>query len=186
MSVHPGRVVAFLRGINLGNRRVKMGDLRRHVEAMGLEGVNTFIASGNVIFDPPEEEEDPEALQGRLEEHLEERLGFFTDVLIRPLVRVDELTRLPVVEAAVAEGRNVYVTFVKEPMGSDIQAAHDAMRTPDDHFHVLDREVLWVRNGGVTDSILKTHHLDSALGGVVNTRRKVDTLRKLVEKFGGT
>jgi uncharacterized protein (DUF1697 family) len=43
------RYVAFLRGINLGGRRIKNEELRRHFEEIGLEEVATFRASGNVI-----------------------------------------------------------------------------------------------------------------------------------------
>ena len=42
--------VAFLRGINLGKRRVKMNHLRDLFTAMGHENVSTYIASGNVVF----------------------------------------------------------------------------------------------------------------------------------------
>lgn len=44
------RYFAFLRGINVGGHRIKMDRLREHVEALGFEHVETFIASGNVIF----------------------------------------------------------------------------------------------------------------------------------------
>ena len=47
------RYVAFLRAINVGGRVVKMDDLRRHFVSMGLSDVQTFIASGNVIFESP-------------------------------------------------------------------------------------------------------------------------------------
>jgi uncharacterized protein (DUF1697 family) len=45
------KYVAFLRAINVGGRTVKMGHLRSLFEAMGFSNVETFIASGNVIFD---------------------------------------------------------------------------------------------------------------------------------------
>ena len=45
--------VAFLRGINLGHRRIKMDRLRQLFEEMKFTGVATFIASGNVIFSSP-------------------------------------------------------------------------------------------------------------------------------------
>src|SRR5678815_3231322 len=45
------KFVAFLRAINVGNHTVKMDDLRRLFEQMGFANVETFIASGNVIFD---------------------------------------------------------------------------------------------------------------------------------------
>jgi uncharacterized protein (DUF1697 family) len=46
------KYVAFLRGINVGGKRlIKMEDLRRVVESIGLKNVRTFIASGNVLFE---------------------------------------------------------------------------------------------------------------------------------------
>ena len=43
--------VAFLRAINVGGRVVKMERLRELFEELGLTNVETFIASGNVIFE---------------------------------------------------------------------------------------------------------------------------------------
>ena len=45
------RYVAFLRAVNVGGRIVKMDELRRPFAAAGFADVETFIASGNVIFD---------------------------------------------------------------------------------------------------------------------------------------
>ena len=44
------RYVAFLRGMNLGNRRIKNHELRAEFERLGFEEVATFRASGNVVF----------------------------------------------------------------------------------------------------------------------------------------
>jgi uncharacterized protein (DUF1697 family) len=44
------RVVAMLRGVNLGKRQVKMADLRAAVEALGHTDVATYLQSGNVVF----------------------------------------------------------------------------------------------------------------------------------------
>jgi len=45
------RYVALLRGINLGGHTVKMDRLKKLFEELGLKNVETFIASGNVIFE---------------------------------------------------------------------------------------------------------------------------------------
>ena len=45
------RLIALLRGINVGGHLVKMSDLQSHLSALGLEGVETVIASGNVLFE---------------------------------------------------------------------------------------------------------------------------------------
>ena len=45
------RYVAFLRAINVGGHTVKMDRLRALFAELGHGGVETFIASGNVIFE---------------------------------------------------------------------------------------------------------------------------------------
>jgi uncharacterized protein (DUF1697 family) len=46
------RYVALLRGINVGGRTlVKMADLKDCFEGLGFDGVSTYIASGNVLFE---------------------------------------------------------------------------------------------------------------------------------------
>src|SRR5438270_806129 len=45
------RMVALLRGINLGAaRRVSMADLRACLEELGYENVETLLQSGNVVY----------------------------------------------------------------------------------------------------------------------------------------
>jgi uncharacterized protein (DUF1697 family) len=43
-------MVALLRGVNVGGRKLPMTDLRRITEACGHESVSTYIQSGNVVF----------------------------------------------------------------------------------------------------------------------------------------
>lgn len=68
------RRVALLRGINVGTaNRIAMADLRALVEDLGYEEVQTWLASGNVVFTVPDGTAgDPAA---RIREALEDRLG---------------------------------------------------------------------------------------------------------------
>jgi uncharacterized protein (DUF1697 family) len=75
MSLH----VAFLRGVNLGKRQMKMADLKACLEDMGLTEVKTILASGNVRFKAVEEED----LKRRLETALMRRFGFPVGVVLR-------------------------------------------------------------------------------------------------------
>ena len=45
------KYAAFLRAINVGGHIVKMDRLRTLFEAAGFRGAETFIASGNVVFE---------------------------------------------------------------------------------------------------------------------------------------
>ena len=72
----PVRHVAFLRAINVGKRVVKMEDLRKIFEAGGFLNVQTFIQTGNVIFEPPPRvRKTPADLERDIEAHLLKMLG---------------------------------------------------------------------------------------------------------------
>src|SRR5438105_15307485 len=67
------RYVAFLRGINVGGKKlIKMEELRRVIEQAGLKNVGTFIASRNLIFDTSET--NLEAITAKIEKKLDKAL----------------------------------------------------------------------------------------------------------------
>lgn len=73
--------IAILRGINVGGKRkILMSDLRLTCEQLGLDHVETYIQSGNVLFHS--KEENP-VLESRLEKAIGERFGFEVPVIIR-------------------------------------------------------------------------------------------------------
>jgi uncharacterized protein (DUF1697 family) len=45
------KYIAFLRAINVGGHIVKMKDLRELFGSLGFTGVETVLASGNVVFE---------------------------------------------------------------------------------------------------------------------------------------
>ena len=45
------KYLAFLRGINVGNIRIKMPDLKIAFLQMGFKNVATFLQTGNVVFE---------------------------------------------------------------------------------------------------------------------------------------
>ena len=85
---------AFLRGINLGKRQVKMAELRTCLEAAGFTGIKTVVASGNVRL---EAEGKAEAIRDKLEKAIEAQFGFKVGVVLRseaePIVELDDVLR---------------------------------------------------------------------------------------------
>ena len=74
--------MALLRGINVGgNRKVPMADLRALVEAAGGTDVQTYIQSGNVVFEHAQLTDD--TLRDELEQRLEAAFGFTVPVILR-------------------------------------------------------------------------------------------------------
>jgi uncharacterized protein (DUF1697 family) len=75
------RYVALLRGINVGGRTlVKMADLKTCLENLGFEGVSTYIASGNVLFET--DEDDAAGLATTIEAAIEQRFELPVKVVV--------------------------------------------------------------------------------------------------------
>ncbi len=72
--------IAFLRGINVGKRQMKMADLKACLEAAGFEAVKTILASGNVRF---ARRDTPEKTKALLESIIEKQFGFPVGVVLR-------------------------------------------------------------------------------------------------------
>ena len=75
------RYIAFLRAINVGGHTVKMDRLRQHFESLGFANVETFIASGNVVFETTAM--DTAALETRIAAALHAALGYEVATFIR-------------------------------------------------------------------------------------------------------
>src|SRR4051794_20496358 len=83
------RYITLLRAINVGGHNVKMDYLRKLFEEMGFSSVETFIASGNVIFVSPEA--DTRALEKKIEGHLRNALGYEVATFIRSASEIAEV-----------------------------------------------------------------------------------------------
>ena len=175
------RYVAFLRGINLGNRRVTMDRLREEFEAFGLRGVTTFIASGNVIFDAGGR--DAAELEAALENHLAGALGFPVDTFIRTVDELEAVVRFAESVTPEEEGWTPHVAFLREPVGDDVADRLRRLETPDDRFPVNGREIYWLRRGRMSDSAVSAGDLAKAIGAS-HTMRNLNTVQRIVEKFG--
>jgi Uncharacterized protein conserved in bacteria len=105
------RHIAFLRAINVGGHVVKMDRLRQIFESIGLASVETFIASGNVIF---ESRAGAPTLERKIETALRETLGYEVRTFLRSAAELLEVSRYrPFPEAQLgAEGSSLYVSFL--------------------------------------------------------------------------
>jgi uncharacterized protein (DUF1697 family) len=82
------RYVALLRGINVGgNSLVKMAELKAMAEACGLTNVQTYINSGNVIFDS---DMNPDEIEKLFSESFQNAFGFQTPIIIRSKTEMAE------------------------------------------------------------------------------------------------
>lgn len=177
------RVVAFLRGINLGNRRLTMDELKARFDSLGYSDVATYLASGNVVFDGGDR--DSGALESEIEAHLGSELGYRVDTFVRWLPDLEPLLAVDGLAEARADGFKPHAIFLKQQVDDNEARALAALETPVDRFIPRGREVIWLRRGGLSNSPISPADLERALGGRTSTMRTLNTVRRIAGKFGG-
>jgi uncharacterized protein (DUF1697 family) len=173
------RQVAFLRAINVGGHVVAMPHLRALFEALRLSRVETFIASGNVVFDSAG---PPAGLESRIERHLAKELGYEVATFLRPaagLGSIDAACPFPD-----EEGHALTVGFLKAPPPPEAVRRVAALATDIDELRIVGREVFWRREGGIGQSKLSGGLLEKTLGQPL-TMRNINTVRRLAARYGG-
>jgi uncharacterized protein (DUF1697 family) len=175
------RYIAFLRAINVGGRTVKMDHLRRLFAEMGFANVETFIASGNVIFDSAQT--DAAALERAIEAGLQSGLGYRVDTFIRtPAELAAVAATWPFGDADREMDHSFYVAFLGAPPDASSQERLLAHTTEVDAFHVDGREVYWLRRDALGESSFAGGLLEKALG-MPATVRNGRTVTKIVIKY---
>ena len=162
-------LVALLRAINVGGTgKLAMADLKRICETAGLHAVQTYIASGNVIFRTDLAEPQVKA---SLEHHLHAHAGCPIGVLIRTHTELAHILRHNPFPTAPAS--RVVVIFLDHPLLPDTlhgitgQAAHE-------HVQPGRREIYVHYGEGQANTRL---HIPAAASG---TARNINTVAKLV------
>lgn len=169
-------VVALLRGVNVGGRKVSMAELRETIESLGHHDVRTYIQSGNVLF----------SAKGRvapssLERALEECFRMKIDVMIRsPRDLVQAAERNPFPDADTSK---LHVGFLARAPRSDVVKAIDASQFLPEEFAVVGSELyLHLPNGmartRLPDFVLRRLKIRATI-------RNWNTLTKLVELSNG-
>jgi uncharacterized protein (DUF1697 family) len=176
------RYVAFLRGINVGGHRVRMDQLRDLFKALDLSHVETFITSGNVIFETAAG--DSAVLESRIEGHLERSLGYGVDTFIRTpaeLASVATFRPFPSEEVE-APGHTLHVAFLRAALEGEAGRKMLSFRTEMDDFQVQGRELYWLCRGKVTDSLVSWPRV-TKLVTMPSTMRNLTTIRKLAARY---
>jgi uncharacterized protein (DUF1697 family) len=176
------RYIAFLRAINVGGHTVTMEALRSHFSAMGFKAVETFIASGNVIFETASK--DLAALEKNIEMQLHKALGFEVKTFLRTPEEVTAIEKYQAFKkAAVASAGAYCVGFLAAAPSKDQEKALMDLKTDIDDFHVHDREIYWLCKAKQSESKFSNTLMERKLKTSA-TLRGVNTIARLVAKFG--
>jgi len=109
---------AFLRAINVGGHIVKMDHLRALFEAAGFRGVETFIASGNVVFEPSRKSAGD--LERAIEIHLKKALGYPVATFVRSMPELAAIVKLePFGPESLKPPDSIFVGLLRSAVSKD-------------------------------------------------------------------
>jgi uncharacterized protein (DUF1697 family) len=169
---------AFLRAINVGGHRVEKGELVAIFEALGMEDVTTFRASGNVIFGSPRKPSVE-----RIEDALEEKLGYAAPVYLRSakeLLAIAATTPFPA-KAVDASNGKLQVVLLKSKPSAAARKKVLSLATDQDRLAWGERELYWLPSGGLMDSELDQKAVTAAVGPT--TTRTKGTMDLIAAKW---
>lgn len=172
---------AFLRGMNLGNRRITNPELEEQFQRLGFESARTYRAAGNVVFEAARGTEAK--LIERIEAGLEEGLGYPVPTILRTaaeLVEIAAAEPFPVSEVEASKGK-LQVSLLARKPSATARTAVLALAGDEDRLAFGARELFWLPSGGTIDSDLDLKAIETELG--LATMRTKGTIEGLVGKF---
>ena len=179
--------VALLRGINLsGKNRIRMPELKNTFETLNLSRVETYIQSGNVVFDC--EGIEPESLTGSIEKKISQSFGFTILVFLRDLDRLQGIIKSnPFFPEHQFQPEKLHISFLSKPpqnQGLNISPHQVESRTSGkqhgDEFLVKGQEIYLVCPNGYGRTKFSNTYFERVMG-VPATTRNWKTINALFE-----
>jgi len=172
------RYIAFLRAINVGGHTVKMMTLRQLFESFGFIEVETFIASGNVIFQTSYQK--TATIEAQIASGMQTSLGYEVATFVRTEVELAQIAACQAFSQAEVEAATAYnIAFLPGPLDDQAKQRLMRLRTVIDNFATHGREVYWLCSRLQSQSTFSNAVLEKTLG-VRSTIRGVNTVCKIV------
>ncbi|MEK6408763.1 MAG: DUF1697 domain-containing protein [Acidobacteriota bacterium] len=178
------RYFAFLRAINVGGHVVKMDRLRQIFESLAFSNVETFIASGNVIFESTSK--SVKTLEKKIENGLREALGYEVVTFIRTEPELVEIANYqPFRQSDLDAAVSLNIVFLGETPDEESKQRLMALRTDIDDLHVHGREIYWLCRKKQSESTISNAVFNKTLGQPA-TVRGANTAKKLAAEYAGS
>jgi uncharacterized protein (DUF1697 family) len=176
------KYIAFLRAINVGGHTVKMDYLRNLFTGLGFRNVETFIASGNVIFDSPSK--SSRTLEKKIESCLLKALGYEVTTFVRSTTELVEIAQhKPFPDSELSAPIDaVYIGFMASEPSDAAKKKLLSLATKVDAFHLKGREVYWLCRTKFGDSEFSGALLAKTLG-MPATLRNSTTVKKMAARY---
>jgi len=172
--------VALLRGINVsGQKKIIMADLRTMLEELDFKEVETYIQSGNIVFNSSEK--DAPILEQMIHKAILKTFGFDVPVLVKTYDELKEIfQKNPFKEPSDIENKRVYFAILKETPSLDLIVEFKKEIYAHEKFSVTENCVYLNCLKGAGNAKLNNNLIERKLK-VSATSRNYNTMVKLLK-----
>ena len=162
--------IALLRGINVGGHKViKMADLKRVFESIGLKQVKTYIQSGNIVF---ESEEGINFLKDQIQSEIK-KFDFDVPVMLRTHDEfINIIKQCPYEVHSLLEGESVLYCFLANVLSEEESSQLLTFKSELEDCYIDEKVVLFIFQNSIRNSKLMNqfqsyiHQLQLGIGGL--------------------
>jgi uncharacterized protein (DUF1697 family) len=176
--------ISLLRGINVGGqKKLHMESLREIYKSAGFYNVQTYLQSGNVIFETPEN--DLPKLTTDIETLIQQTCGYRVEVFIRSPSEFEQiLQNNPFLKGRSGETTKLYVTFLYQAPAAATWVNIVIPPGISDEFHNGKQEVYLHCPNGYGKTKLANSFFERKLGVAATTRNwnTVQALNRLLQE----
>lgn len=170
--------IALLRGINVGGKRkVLMADLKAMILKIGFQKVETYIQSGNIVFQSVINNSDIEKM---LEKEISSEFGYDVPVIVRSAMDIKNLVKNNPYCSSEEDINKLHLTFLKVDPNPDFVDAISSLSFEPDLFTIDKKEIYIFCQGKYHQSKLTNDFFEKKLK-VQTTTRNWKTVLKLLE-----
>lgn len=169
--------IALLRGINVSAQKmIKMAELRKSLEHIGLQNVQTYIQSGNVIFET--DITGKEKLQDIVHASILKDFGFEAPILVLLGNEIEKILKgNPFAEE---EENKLYYVLLKYPPEEALVNQFNEQQFENEDFHITNECIYLLCKKGYGNAKLNNNLIERKLK-VEATTRNLKTMQKLLE-----
>ncbi len=174
------KYIALLRGVNVGrHNKIKMAELIAIFESLNLEGIKTYLQSGNVVFES--EAVDESEIKGDIESKISETCGFSINTILRTADKWKHIVYdNPLLKEPNIEFDKLHVTFLSDIPDQKAVSNLDINKDENEKYEVYGREIYLYCPNGYGRTKLKNDVFERKLK-MAATTRNWKTVNKLLE-----
>jgi uncharacterized protein (DUF1697 family) len=171
--------IAMLRAVNVaGHQKLNMEALRTLCGGLGLQDVQTYIQSGNVVF--RENSGEPEALARKIEDGIHQKFGFRPDVIVRTTSELRKvISNNPFAGRPEVEPNRLLVLFMASAPARQARERILAMPCEPEEMYFKGRELYIYYPNGMARPKIPVARIEKVLAGS-STGRNWNTVNKLL------